>query len=101
MASGRGDPTHALHEVEDYALTRENHTRIVADDCRRLAREGKALYIACGPAGVGGEGKNGPTDQIGKGRLRVTVPHKLWKVVLVLPSANAETARNSRSVSLA
>jgi endonuclease G len=57
------------------------------DYCRRLAKEGKSLYLACGPAGVG---KNGPADEIGKGRLKVTVPHKLWKVVLVLPRADAD-----------
>jgi choline-sulfatase len=66
------------------------------DYCRRLAREVKALYIACGPAGVGGIGKNGPADEIGKGRLKVTVPAKLWKVVLVLPRADAELREISR-----
>jgi endonuclease G len=29
------------------------------DYCRRLARQGHVLYIACGPHGVGGIGKNG------------------------------------------
>ena len=42
------------------------------DYCRHLAKEGHVLYIACGPAGVGGEGKNGRKDEIGPARLRVT-----------------------------
>jgi endonuclease G len=70
------------------------------DYCRRLAKEGKSLYIACGPAGVGGVGKNGPADEIGKGRLKVTVPAKLWKVVLVLPRADAEPRKNSRVIAV-
>jgi endonuclease G len=70
------------------------------DYCRRLAKEGKSLYIACGPAGIGGVGKNGPADEIGKGRLKVTVPAKLWKVVLVLPRADAEPRKNSRVISV-
>jgi len=68
--------------------------------CRTLAKEGHVLYIACGPAGVGGEGKNGPADMIGKGRVTVTVPAKLWKVVLVLPGEDAEPRRNSRVIAI-
>ena len=70
------------------------------DYCRRLAKEGKVLSIACGPAGVGGVGKNGPADEIGKGRLKVTVPHKIWKVVLVLPREDAEPRKNSRVIAV-
>jgi endonuclease G len=67
------------------------------DYCRRLAQEGHALYIACGPAGVGGEGKNGPAEVIGKVH-RITVPAKLWKVVLVLPREDAQPRSNSRVI---
>jgi len=58
------------------------------DYSRHLANEGKVLYIACGPAG----------EEIGKGRLKVTVPNKIWKVVLVLPSEDAEPRKNSRVI---
>jgi endonuclease G len=68
------------------------------DYCRRLAKEGHTLYIAAGPAGVGGTGKNGPAKEIGKGRLQVTVPKQLWKVVLVLPREDAEPRRNTRVI---
>jgi endonuclease G len=70
------------------------------DYCRRLALEGHALFICCGPAGVGGEGKEGRADEIGKRRHRITVPAQLWKVILVLPNPDAEPRRNSRVISV-
>lgn len=70
------------------------------DYCRRLAKEGHALFIACGPAGVGGVGKNGPADIVGKGRLKVTVPHELWKVIMVLPHPDAEPRKNTRVIAV-
>jgi endonuclease G len=69
------------------------------DYCRRLAKEGKVLYIACGPAGRGGVGKNGPRDEIGRDR-KITVPHQLWKVVLVLPDEDARPRRNTRVIAV-
>ncbi len=70
------------------------------DYCRTLAHEGHVLSIACGPAGVGGEGKNGRADEISKDHLSVTVPAKLWKVILVLPQDDAEPRRNSRVIAV-
>jgi endonuclease G len=69
------------------------------DYCRRLAKEGKVLYIACGPHGKGGVGKNGPRDEIGKGR-KITVPRELWKVILVLPEEDARPCRNTRVIAV-
>jgi endonuclease G len=68
--------------------------------CRYLAMRGHELYIVCGPHGVGGTGKQGYRKEIGKGRLKITVPAKLWKVILVLPHANAELRRNTRVISV-
>ena len=68
--------------------------------CRVLALRGHELYIVCGPNGVGGTGKDGYREEIGKGRLRVTVPAKLWKVILVLPRDNAEPRKNTRIISV-
>jgi endonuclease G len=68
--------------------------------CRDLAHKGHELQIVCGPAGVGGEGKNGRADEIGKGRLTVTVPAKLWKVIVVLPEPGAEPRRNTRVITI-
>jgi endonuclease G len=69
------------------------------DYCRRQTREGHVLHIACGPHGVGGVGKNGPAEEIGKGR-KITVPHQLWKVVLVLPREDAEPRKNTRVIAI-
>ena len=68
--------------------------------CRDLTKEGHALYIVCGPHGVGGVGKNGKKETIGKGRLDVTVPEKLWKAILVLPHEKAEPRKNTRLIAI-
>jgi endonuclease G len=52
------------------------------DYCRSLVKEGKELYVVCGPQGQGGEGKKGREDFIAGGKI--TVPAKTWKVVMVL-----------------
>jgi endonuclease G len=49
---------------------------------RYLARRGKDLFIVAGPIGKGGEGSKGPETTIGHGK--VTVPEKLFKVILVV-----------------
>src|SRR5437764_807980 len=49
--------------------------------CRELAKQGHVLQIACGPHGVGGTGKDGHKEEIGKGKVEITVPAKVWKVI--------------------
>jgi endonuclease G len=68
--------------------------------CRELTRDGHVLYICCGPAGVGGEGSDGVKKEIGKGKIDVTVPAKVWKVILVLPGEKAEPTKQSRSIAV-
>jgi endonuclease G len=68
--------------------------------CRGLTRDGHVLWIASGPAGVGGEGKDGAKKEIGKEGLEVTVPAKVWKVVIVLPSDQAEPTRATRTIAV-
>jgi endonuclease G len=68
--------------------------------CRELTQAGHVLYIACGPAGVGGEGSDGVKKEIGKARLEVTVPAKVWKVVLVLPNEKAEPTKQTRAIAV-
>jgi endonuclease G len=68
--------------------------------CRDLVKHGHVLYIAAGPHGVGGVGKNGREEEIGKGRLEVTVPAKLWKVILVLPNEDAEPSKRTRVIAV-
>ena len=47
---------------------------------------------------MGGTGTNDYREAIGEGRLKVTVPHRLWKVVLVLPREGAEPRKNTRVI---
>jgi endonuclease G len=68
--------------------------------CRDLVKHGHVLYIAAGPHGVGGVGKNGREEEIGKGRLEVTVPAKVWKVILVLPHEDAEPTKRTRVIAV-
>src|SRR5438132_1213706 len=68
--------------------------------CRGLVQKGHELHIVCGPHGVGGTGRNGHREEIGTGRLKVTVPAKVWKVILVLPNEDAEPRRNTRVISI-
>jgi endonuclease G len=67
--------------------------------CRALAKD-HVLYIYCGPHGVGGEGKNGAAKEVGTGALTLTVPAKLWKAILVLPSEDAEPRKNTRAIAV-
>jgi DNA/RNA endonuclease G (NUC1) len=68
---------------------------------RRLAKEGHVLYIVAGPYGSGGTEKLGYKDEIGKNKSRkITVPRSLWKVILVLPSEDAEPRKNTRVIAV-
>jgi endonuclease G len=68
--------------------------------CRELTEDGHVLFICCGPAGVGGEGSDGVKKEIGKGKIDVVVPAKVWKVVLVLPDAKAEPTKQTRTIAV-
>ena len=67
--------------------------------CRDLTKQGQVLHICCGPSGVGGTGSNGLKKEIGNG-VTVTVPAQLWKVILVLPSEDAEPSRNTQTIAV-
>lgn len=67
---------------------------------RGLVASGKTLHIVCGPHGTGGLGSDGKADAIGPGKLRVNVPAKVWKVILVLPSEDAEPAKDTRTIAV-
>jgi endonuclease G len=66
--------------------------------CRDLTKTGHVLQIAAGPAGVGGTGKDGRKEEIGKVARRITVPAHLWKVILVLPHDGAEPTMQTRTI---
>jgi endonuclease G len=77
----------------------QNGWERLEDYCRTLARQGHVLHIACGPLGVGGTGKLRYREEIGKTR-KITVPHVLWKVILVLPREGAESRKNTRAIAV-
>ena len=54
--------------------------------CRTLANAGNTLYIYSGGYGSGGTGTSGTKTTIASGK--VTVPAKLWKVIMVVPSGS-------------
>jgi endonuclease G len=63
--------------------------RLLEERCRDLAKHGNELYIASGPSGRGGTGKdNTKHDFIGK-TTQIEVPATVWKVMLVLPNKDA------------
>lgn len=64
--------------------------------CRTLVSQGNECYIICGSYGKGGTGsKGGTTLTIDAGR--VTVPNRIWKVVVVLPNGSNDISRVTTS----
>ncbi|MCB2410829.1 DNA/RNA non-specific endonuclease [Hymenobacter lucidus] len=63
--------------------------------CRTLVDEGNELYILMGNYGKGGSGSNGYQTTIDNGR--VTVPQRIWKVIVVLPQGSDDVLRISSS----
>ncbi|TXK29677.1 DNA/RNA non-specific endonuclease [Pontibacter qinzhouensis] len=59
--------------------------------CRKLVDEGNELYIIMGSYGKGGEGSNGFKETIANGK--VTVPNRIWKVIVVLPLGTDDVKR--------
>ncbi|MBC6609459.1 DNA/RNA non-specific endonuclease [Hymenobacter sp. BT507] len=58
---------------------------------RSLVKQGKEIYIVMGSYGRGGVGANGPATTIDQGR--VTVPKRVWKVLVVLPEGANDLQR--------
>jgi len=66
------------------------------DYCRTLVQGGNELYIIAGAYGEGGStSTSGLTTAIDNGR--VTVPAKVWKVIVVLPNGSNDLNRVSTS----
>ena len=64
--------------------------------CRTLITAGNELYVISGAYGSGGTGsKGGTTTTINSGR--VTVPARLWKIIVVLPVGTADASRVTSS----
>lgn len=59
--------------------------------CRKLARAGSELYVVMGSYGAGGTGSQGMAITLDQGR--VTVPARVWKVIVVLPVGKDDATR--------
>lgn len=64
----------------------ENYTRTVVD-------AGNEVYVIMGVYGVGGTGSKGFAETINNGNI--TVPNRIWKVIVVIPQGNNDLARVS------
>jgi endonuclease G len=74
--------------------------RLLEEKCRELAKHGNNLYIASGPHGTGGSGKDDTRHtHIGKG-TKIEVPESLWKVVLVLPGKDEVPTQTTRTIAV-
>lgn len=62
---------------------------------RTLVNAGNELYIYSGSYGVGGTGSSGAASTINGGK--VTVPNRVWKIIVVLPQGTNDLARVSTS----
>lgn len=63
------------------------------DYTRMLVSEGMEVYVVMGSYGKGGTGSGGPAKTIDNGR--VTVPARIWKVLVVLPEGEGDLERIS------
>ena len=65
------------------------------DNCRTFLSTGNEVYIICGSYGRGGTGFNGYATTLDN--VRVTVPARCWKVVVILPTGTDDATRVSTS----
>lgn len=63
--------------------------------CRTLVNQGNELYVIMGSYGTGGDGTNGYATTIAGGK--VTVPNRVWKVIVVLPVGTNDVSRVTTS----
>jgi endonuclease G, mitochondrial len=62
---------------------------------RSLVTAGNEVYVIMGSYGIGGTGSNGTYNTIDNGRI--TVPNRIWKVVVVIPNGNNDLSRVTTS----
>lgn len=62
---------------------------------RKLVRDGNEVYVIMGAYGTGGTGNNGYAETINNGN--VTVPERVWKVVVIIPQGNNDLSRVTTS----
>jgi endonuclease G len=59
--------------------------------CRTLVNAGNELYVIMGSYGKGGTGSNGTLSTLAGGKI--TVPNRVWKVIVVLPEGSGDASR--------
>ena len=59
--------------------------------CRDQVKKGNEVYVIMGSYGIGGTGSNGYKKTIDNGRI--TVPARIWKIVIVIPNGNNDLQR--------
>jgi endonuclease G, mitochondrial len=62
---------------------------------RSLVTAGNEVYVIMGSYGTGGTGSNGTFNTIDAGRI--TVPNRIWKVVVVIPNGSNDLSRVTTS----
>ncbi|TCJ14499.1 DNA/RNA non-specific endonuclease [Flaviaesturariibacter flavus] len=62
---------------------------------RTLVNQGNEVYIIMGSYGTGGTGSSGTFNTIDAGRI--TVPNRIWKVLVVLPQGTGDLSRITTS----
>lgn len=72
-----------------------NHNRVLwanlENYTRELVEDGMEVYVIMGSYGTGGTGSNGTMQTMDQGR--VTVPNRIWKVLVVLPAGVNDLSR--------
>ncbi len=63
--------------------------------CRKLVSQGNECYIIMGSYGTGGTGSAGTKNTLAGGK--VTVPNRIWKVVVVLSQGTSDLSRVTTS----
>jgi len=63
--------------------------------CRTLVSQGNECYVIMGSYGTGGTGSAGTKNTIAAGKI--TVPNRIWKVILVLPQGTSDLSRVTSS----
>ncbi|MDX2196973.1 MAG: DNA/RNA non-specific endonuclease [Cytophagales bacterium] len=65
------------------------------DYTRTLVSQGYECYVIMGSYGTGGTGSNGTYNTINNGNI--TVPNRIWKVIVVLPQGTGDVNRVTTS----
>jgi endonuclease G, mitochondrial len=96
LTSSENSATFLMSNMIPQAPTNNQQTWANLENyCRKLVSQGNELYIIMGQYGKGGTGSNGYMETLAGGK--VTVPNRIWKVVVVLPVGTNDASRVTTS----